>query len=479
MNILTSVYKYCFSLRQLLSLDDEFEYFDSVYCCSNSELSIPGNSGSFLHSEIINEVIGTLLARKSGNIITFGHKSLSGRHGQGILNQFEQVFPNTLLNILKNKHFQSLSLQIGENAIKYLLIHTSLFVKIDKGCFYQICGDPIYQFDSSESMNLAKKIRLKRPRLETDECSASKKKLRIHSKTVICWSTILYGKPVYSDRGNIVSSLLPHHVLNCSSLPQLMGKIFQTQKKNYWRVSNCKEYIKELMKRHRNCNYNALLDHYCPLVYQKHPKISPESSNQSNILEYDTKPCQVAGFLKAVIRNVIPVRLFGIKENFERFLDSLSNLVKLKRYDRISLDIFSDSIKISQIDWLNSNRKGKCPPSDYIKKMEVFQEMVYWLVSDFLVPLIKVIILIIQANFYVTESGANRNKLFFFRHKIWTRINAPLYMNMLNTLFVPIDHVLLILSRKSCVMINLDIPLFGCFQNQMGYARLSISARKQ
>ena len=57
-------------------------------------------------------------------------------------------------------------------------------------------------------------------------------------------------------------------------------------------------------------------------------------------------------------------------------------------------------------------------PSDFRKRNEIFQEFVYWVFDSFLIPLIR-------TNFYVTESNAHRNRLFYFRHDVWRMLTEP------------------------------------------------------
>lgn len=76
--------------------------------------------------------------------------------------------------------------------------------------------------------------------------------------------------------------------------------------------------------------------------------------------------------------------------------------------------------QISDLDWLKPPDSGtqKSSQSDTRKRAEIFYEFLYYLFDSFLIPLIR-------SNFYVTESGADRYRLFFFRHDVWRYVAEP------------------------------------------------------
>lgn len=116
---------------------------------------------------------------------------MSGKTGQGTITGFESVYPNSLVSILNNKQFQSFSGLIGESAFKYLLLNTSLFMQMENGCLIQLSGKPL---GSMKSRNA----------LENEQCPN-----RNLDNTIIQWPRFLYGKPVYSEKGTIIASLMP------------------------------------------------------------------------------------------------------------------------------------------------------------------------------------------------------------------------------------------------------------------------------
>lgn len=75
----------------------------------------------------------------------------------------------------------------------------------------------------------------------------------------------------------------------------------------------------------------------------------------------------------------------------------------------------------------------KMSASDFAKRKEIFAELVFYLFDSFIIPLIG-------NNFYVTESSACRNKLFYFRHDVWKRLSEPSLMSLKSSMFEELDQ---------------------------------------
>ncbi len=67
-----------------------------------------------------------------------------------------------------------------------------------------------------------------------------------------------------------------------------------------------------------------------------------------------------------------------------------------------------------------------------MKARHLFHEFTLWVINGFLIPLIK-------SNFYATETSSHKNLILFFRHKVWTRLNAPLYQTLTDSIYEEIS----------------------------------------
>ena len=127
---------------------------------------------------------------------------------------------------------------------------------------------------------------------------------------------------------------------------------------------------------------------------------------------------QVSAFCRAVLSKLVPDGLWGSGEtrrhNKSTFLHQVKRFIYLRRHERITLHEILQGLKISGINWLSPPglRARKMSLTENSKRVELFAEFVFFLVDSLLVPLIR-------NNFYVTESSADRYRLFFFRHDTW------------------------------------------------------------
>ena len=71
--------------------------------------------------------------------------------------------------------------------------------------------------------------------------------------------------------------------------------------------------------------------------------------------------------------------------------------------------------------------------SDAQKRTCLLHEFVYYIFDSILIPLVR-------ANFYVTESQIHRNRLFYFRHDMWRRLTEKPLEDLQSSMFQPLKH---------------------------------------
>ena len=162
-----------------------------------------------------------------------------------------------------------------------------------------------------------------------------------------------------------------------------------------------------MCKKHRNCNYGAVLDYFCPLPQQlgAHPG--------NGILDFNVEPKSIDKFLRFLVKKVVPLKLFGTLENRNAFLLNLGRISTLNRFDSLSLREFTQNIQISKIEWLQSSRTTHSSPSDSLKKQEMMKEFVLWLITNFIIPLIKVTIPLTSAISLLQRLALTRIEYYF------------------------------------------------------------------
>jgi telomerase reverse transcriptase len=157
--------------------------------------------------------------------------------------------------------------------------------------------------------------------------------------------------------------------------------------------------------------------------------------------DFATPVASVSAFCRAVLSKLIPRELFGAGDdgthNQQSVLRYVDVFIRLGRYESLSLHEVWQGLKLGCIEWLrppavNPEETGKETPklsmSDTQKRKEILLEFVYYIFDSLLIPLIR-------SNFYVTESGVHKNRLFYFRLDVWRKLSAPSISQLKSTVF--------------------------------------------
>ncbi|KAF5723392.1 telomerase reverse transcriptase [Fusarium mundagurra] len=257
-------------------------------------------------------------------------------------------------------------------------------------------------------------------------------------------------------------------------------------------------YTEELVKRlqvlHGRCSYIELLKHHCPCAFDKpsrtkkprtkkslisfrkfissqHPmtgsyyKCAPSRKQSEpgllntqapalpyhkSLVELATPSSQVSSFCQAVLSKIIPKDFWGDeavqKHNKSTIMRNVDSFIRLRRFETMSLHEIIQNITIANISWLHSPILGEHKPSktDTAKRLEIFNEFIYFVFDSLLIPLVR-------NTFYVTESNTHRYQVFYFRHEVWRHIAEPAMMELRADMLeeVKLDDALQVLrSRK-------------------------------
>lgn len=227
--------------------------------------------------------------------------------------------------------------------------------------------------------------------------------------------------------------------------------------------------VKKIFRQHQSCSYSQLLRHYCPvystnseassvwseavsssppgtacLVTQVLPSdslstkpVSPlpkQYDSDTSFLAHATPVSRVAAFCRAVLCSLLPGDVFGKGQpghaNLEMVLRKVDDFVCMRRFESISLHQVVQGLRISVIEWLSLPGKinKKISKSDYSKRLEILHEFVYYVFDSLLIPLVR-------AHFYVTETSTRRNRLYYFRQDVWRKLSEPSLASLRLTMY--------------------------------------------
>ncbi|XAR63441.1 RNA-directed DNA polymerase [Bertholletia excelsa] len=140
----------------------------------------------------------------------------------------------------------------------------------------------------------------------------------------------------------------------------------------------------------------------------------------------------VVSFIWAICRSIVPPDLLGTHSNWRTLRRNISRFVGLRRFEKYSLRQCLHKLKTSMFTVL-SNRHAlrnlnetKVQSTDKVTMFTVNSAIhtvnhkivhywIFWFFSHLVVPLV-------QANFYVTESEHGKQDLFYYRKSIWEMV---------------------------------------------------------
>ncbi|KIX00186.1 uncharacterized protein Z518_10324 [Rhinocladiella mackenziei CBS 650.93] len=231
------------------------------------------------------------------------------------------------------------------------------------------------------------------------------------------------------------------------------------------------QLVQKIQRNHMRCSYSQLLRHYCPIL-SACPEISVPSLNMNHISvpgleptvtqilapdaskpsygtpseQYDSNsaflphaspPARVSAFCRSVISHLLPKDAFGRGidglHNREVIMKRIEEFVQMRRFESMTLHHIVQNLRFSAVTWLSAtqNLDQKMSKSDYLKRLELWYEFMYYVFDSLLIPLIR-------ANFFVTESNIHRNRLFYFRHDVWKKLSEPSLAVLRLNMYVPI-----------------------------------------
>ncbi|XP_023095625.2 telomerase reverse transcriptase isoform X14 [Felis catus] len=200
----------------------------------------------------------------------------------------------------------------------------------------------------------------------------------------------------------------------------------------YWRM---RPLFRELLANHARCPYDALLRTHCPL---RAPAPAEGSSRGVGggaggcalgrppgapggllqLLRQHSSPWQVYAFLRACLCRLVPAGLWGSGHNRRRFLRNVKKFVSLGKHAKLSLQELTWKMRVQDCAWLRGSPGARCvPAAEHRRREEVLAKFLCWLMGTYVVELLK-------SFFYVTETTFQKNRLFFYRKRIWSQLQS-------------------------------------------------------
>ncbi|KAL3137379.1 hypothetical protein ABBQ32_006906 [Trebouxia sp. C0010 RCD-2024] len=150
---------------------------------------------------------------------------------------------------------------------------------------------------------------------------------------------------------------------------------------------------------------------------------------QQSLLDSHVPHEGVTAFLWSAVRHIVPQALLGDAASQRSLRGAVHHFVCLRRYEQMSVHQALQGIKLSTVTAISSHpHLGKGPPSQVAAQGRLLALWVRWLFSELVIPLIR-------AHFYCTESEAHRQEVLYFRKPVWAKLKSSAYQGLTGKLY--------------------------------------------
>ncbi|KAI3923276.1 hypothetical protein MKW92_021398 [Papaver armeniacum] len=202
-----------------------------------------------------------------------------------------------------------------------------------------------------------------------------------------------------------------------------------------------RQLLGNLMRSGQRCQYLKLLDKHCPIMAVAPPakgnlgsifegRTRNVSGHQLELSGSDCCKSQVASFIWAVCRRIIPEDLLGAPSEWRALQRNISKYIRLRRSEKFSVRQCVHGLKTSRFPFLSNKHFSKdmvggsvnisagCNTAENAKiilKNKLFVCWIYWFFSSLVTPILK-------STFYITESEAGKLDIFYYRKQNWEKL---------------------------------------------------------
>ncbi|XP_071739579.1 telomerase reverse transcriptase [Rutidosis leptorrhynchoides] len=240
-------------------------------------------------------------------------------------------------------------------------------------------------------------------------CSVWERMQKLPSEVQISKRSMLYKL----ERG---SSILPNKYMlnflkpNVVGVSALMKEVFGLSDSSIAAHSNVCSHRNYICTSKTTCLYHSL-HKLLKMLIRRAARCSRERILNKHIFINHCSKKQVVSFIWAACRSIVPRELLGTSLNSRVFRKNISKFIRLRIYEKFSLHQCMHKLKISNFPFL-SDKNSLCNLST---KRDILRRWIFWFFTYLVVPLL-------QANFYVTESEHGKLEVFYYEKSHWENL---------------------------------------------------------
>jgi telomerase reverse transcriptase len=186
----------------------------------------------------------------------------------------------------------------------------------------------------------------------------------------------------------------------------------------------------EIIRRHKQCDYERLLEKCCPLPFDKNKPVKWQSGHcpkkeLSSLVTLFTPSDNVGQFLDAVLQTTLPNNFWGSKHNFCQVTKTLKVFTNLGLTETFPEKSVVAGIRVLDMKWLHPNthkskslrgeKKPKLARSGHESAVILLRNVMHWIYTQFITPLLR-------STFYITDTEFTGRRVVYYRRPVWARI---------------------------------------------------------
>jgi hypothetical protein len=360
--------------------------------------------------------------------------------GSGALEGVVALYPNTVHEALLTPAWEELLQRIGDNAMMHLLLRVAVFLPAPNSCWMQVSGTPLRLLLPSGLAKQPAVVVATAPLPGRRANSGTGQLTKVLPKTLYCTKkgarlSVMkrVGKPSKRAARRLLLDIF-WHPRNGGHSAAKRAKMYARPRLAQW-MGALTGPLRQMIARHRRCNYGAIVRAVCPLAKEMEP--SSQSTGESRVatlVRQHTPPSRVTRFLIVAANRVIPRSMWGPRTNRRALEAAVGEFVRLRKKERMTVARAIRGMKVGRVSWLRGVGVGTNPQGTCVKRRLLLGMWVSWTFSAFFAPLIRDF-------FYCTDTSASQCKIFYYRHELWRKVKAVSMTQLRSgSIFAPISN---------------------------------------
>ncbi|KAL4177207.1 hypothetical protein KRP22_002141 [Phytophthora ramorum] len=150
-------------------------------------------------------------------------------------------------------------------------------------------------------------------------------------------------------------------------------------------------------------------------------KLQQHKEDIKTMLTFVTPKKKIYRLVRKLLAGVVPKELWGssdTKKNWKYVKSMLRKLIFSRKFDIFSLKKCAEEFQVTRVEWMNTNSNAKfCPPNERVKRQQLFEDVLRWVISSLIFPLLRNL-------FYITEAEGVANEIEFYQRPVWSVIST-------------------------------------------------------